>query len=226
VPLAQRLLCRPRALRLLVCRRRPWRYRSKPDRATHPMSYLAAHPTTPLDSPLVHESQSFRSEAVRFVTHSHVCDTRRWKRADAQQFARALLHLGPPRAAHLLVRAALRSGGVALGGVAATAEAVRARALACAATPIPAVPRAARSCRLSAAAQTATRGGRRARPCRAPCAGQRRGPARERARRLCGVAAFTQIWRKSLWLLRGFAGRVSSPPHRPPPSVPHADLFQ
>jgi hypothetical protein len=102
VPLAQRLLCRPRALRLLVCQRRPCRYRSKPDRAAHPMSYLAAHPTTPLDSPLVHESQSSRSEAVRFVTHSHVCDTRRWQQQDSN---RSRVTLRPTHArVHILTR--------------------------------------------------------------------------------------------------------------------------
>jgi hypothetical protein len=67
------VMCRPRALRLLVCRRRP---SSKPHRAAHPMSHLTAHPTIPIDSPLVHESQRSRSEAVRFVTHSHVFVTR------------------------------------------------------------------------------------------------------------------------------------------------------
>jgi hypothetical protein len=36
------------------------------------MSHQTAHPTTPIDSPLVHESHRYRSEAVRFVTHSHV----------------------------------------------------------------------------------------------------------------------------------------------------------
>ena len=81
VPLAQRLLCRPRALRLLVCRRRP---SSKPHRAAHPMSHLTAHTTNPIDSPLVHESQRSRSEAVRFVTHSHVCVTRRWQQQRLQ----------------------------------------------------------------------------------------------------------------------------------------------
>ena len=43
------------------------RYRSKPDRAAHPMSHLTVHPTTPIDSPLVNESQCSRSEAVRFA---------------------------------------------------------------------------------------------------------------------------------------------------------------
>ena len=84
VPRAQRLLCRPRAQRVLVFRRRPMRFRSQPDRAAHPMSHLTAHTTNPIDSPLVHESQRSRSEAVRFVTHSHVCVTRRWQQQRLQ----------------------------------------------------------------------------------------------------------------------------------------------
>ena len=65
MPLEHRLLCRPRALRLLVCRCLPCRCRSLPLRAAHQMSHLTAHPTTPLGSPLVHESHRSRSEAVR-----------------------------------------------------------------------------------------------------------------------------------------------------------------
>ena len=90
VPRAQSLLCRPRALRVLVFRRRPWRFRSQPYRAAHPMSYLTAHTTHPSSfvfdkpSPLVHEPQRSRSEAVRSVTHSHVCVTRRWQQQRLQ----------------------------------------------------------------------------------------------------------------------------------------------
>ena len=63
---------RPRESPVLSASAMALRYRSKPDRAAHAMSHLTAHPTTPIDFPLVHASQCSRSQAVRFVPHSPV----------------------------------------------------------------------------------------------------------------------------------------------------------
>ena len=55
-----------------ICSAMSLRYCFKPDHAAHTMSHLTAHPTTPIDFPLVHASQCSRSKAVLFVPHSPV----------------------------------------------------------------------------------------------------------------------------------------------------------
>jgi hypothetical protein len=78
MPLAQRLLCRPRALRLLFFL---FPFSSSPfHRAAHSMSHQTAHQTTQIDSPLVHESQRSRPCAS---WHILMCVTCRWQQKDS-----------------------------------------------------------------------------------------------------------------------------------------------